>query len=149
MRSLFPRVEVAGPAHAPVPEALRPIRPAAPSAPPPAAAPEGVSLIEYTDFARVHLRTARILEASRIEKADKLLRLKIKMGSEERQIVAGIAQHYKPEELPGRLVIVVANLKPAMLRGIESQGMLLAASHEGTLKLVTVDGDMPDGAVVK
>jgi methionyl-tRNA synthetase len=106
-------------------------------------------MIEYADFAKIQLRTARILEASRVEKADKLLRLKIRVGAEERQIVAGIALHYKPEDLPGRQVVVVFNLKPALLRGIESQGMLLAASHEGALKLVTIDGDIPDGAVVK
>jgi methionyl-tRNA synthetase len=143
MRSLFPRVEP--PTHAHPPAAVRP--PAPPAAA--EAAPAGVALIEYADFAKIQLRTARVLEASRVEKADKLLRLKVRLGAEERQIVAGIAQHYKPEELTGRLVVVVANLKPAMLRGIESQGMLLAASHEGALKLVTIDGDLPDGAVVK
>jgi methionyl-tRNA synthetase len=146
MRSLFPRVEPAGHAH---PSAGLPPPPPKAAKVTPAPAPEGVALIEYADFAKIQLRTARILEASRIEKADKLLCLKIKVGAEERQIVAGIAQHYKPEELPGRLVVVVANLKPALLRGIESQGMLLAASHEGALKLVTVDGELPDGAVVK
>jgi methionyl-tRNA synthetase len=140
MRSLFPRVDAAA-ALAPQPV------PVAPAVPVPA--PEGVALIEYADFAKIQLRTARVLEAVKVEKADKLLRLKIKVGAEERQIVAGIAQHYKPEELPGRTVIVVANLKPALLRGIESQGMLLAASLGGVLKLVTVDGDIPDGAVVK
>jgi methionyl-tRNA synthetase len=146
MRSLFPRVETPAHAHA-APEATAPVQPEPKAAKP--AAPVGVAMIEYADFAKIQLRTARILEAARVEKADKLLRLKIKVGDEERQIVAGIAQHYKPEELPGRLVVVVFNLKPAMLRGIESQGMLLAASHDGALKLVTIDGDFPDGAVVK
>jgi methionyl-tRNA synthetase len=149
MRSLFPRVEPPGHAHPPA--SARPLAAAgepAPAAPPPPA-PAGVAMIEYADFAKIQLRTARILEASRVEKADKLLRLKIRVGAEERQIVAGIALHYKPEDLPGRQVVVVFNLKPALLRGIESQGMLLAASYEGALKLVTIDGDIPDGAVVK
>ncbi|MFO7535545.1 MAG: methionine--tRNA ligase [Kiritimatiellia bacterium] len=148
MRSLFPRVEKAAPRPAAVPVApIAPVRPA--SAEPVAEGPAGVALIEYADFSRIQLRTARILEASRVEKADKLLRLKIKVGDEERQIVAGIAQHYPPEQLPGRMIVVVANLKPAVVRGVESQGMLLAASVGGVLKLVTVDGDIADGAVVK
>ena len=84
-----------------------------------------------------------------MEGADKLLRLKIKIGDEERQIVAGIAQHYKPEELSGKTIVVVANLKPAKIRGVESNGMLLAASSGGVMKLVTVDDELPSGAVVK
>ncbi len=144
MRSLFPRVD---PAALKAPAPAVPV--SAPAAAAPGPAPEGVALIEYADFAKIQLRTARILEASKVEKADKLLKLKIRIGAEERQIVAGIAQHYTPEELPGRTIVVVANLKPAIVRGVESQGMLLAASLGGVLKLVTVDGELPDGAVVK
>ncbi len=110
---------------------------------------QGVMFLEYADFEKVQLRTARILEVSRIEKADKLLRLKVRMGSEERQIVAGIARHYRPDELIGKTIIVVANLKPVVLRGVESQGMLLAASSGGALRLLTVDGEIPDGSLVK
>ena len=84
-----------------------------------------------------------------IEGADKLLKLQVDLGEEKRQLVAGIALHYKPEELVGKTIVVVANLKPAKLRGVESQGMLLAASTGDTLKLVTVDGDIGPGADVK
>ncbi|MBN1268689.1 MAG: methionine--tRNA ligase, partial [Kiritimatiellae bacterium] len=81
--------------------------------------------------------------------ADKLLCLQIMMGDERRQIVAGIALHYEPEELIGKSIVVVANLKPARIRGIESNGMLLAASRGESLRLITVDGEMSSGAVVK
>ena len=88
-------------------------------------------------------------EAEKIEGADKLLKLQIDLGEEKRQLVAGIALHYKPEELVGKTIVVVANLKPAKLRGVKSEGMLLAASIGDTLKLVTVDGDIGPGASVK
>ncbi len=113
------------------------------------AAPAGVVLAEYADFQKIQFRTARILAAERVEGADKLLKLQIDVGGEPRQIVAGIAQHYDPAVLPGRTIVVVANLKPAKIRGIESNGMLLAASSGQTMKLITVDGDLPSGAVVK
>ncbi len=115
----------------------------------PIAAPTGVAYIEYSDFAKVQLRTAVIVSAEKVEGADKLLRLQIKVGEEERQIVAGIALHYKPEELPGKQIIVVSNLKPARIRGVESNGMLLAASAGGVMKLLTIDGELSAGAVVK
>lgn len=115
----------------------------------PAAAPAGVSLVEYADFAKISLRTATILMAEKVEGADKLLRLQVQCGDEKRQIVAGIALYYKPEELVGKTVVVVANLKPAKIRGVESQGMLLAASGDNQLRLITVDGSLPSGAVVK
>ena len=115
----------------------------------PVAASTGVAQIEYTDFAKVQLRTAVVVSAEKVEGADKLLRLQIKIGDEERQIVAGIALHYKPEELPGKQIVVVANLKPAKIRGVESNGMLLAASLGGVMKLVTVDGELLPGASVK
>lgn len=109
----------------------------------------GVARIGFKDFQKVQLRTAAIEAAEAIEGADKLLRLSIRIGSEARQIVAGIAQHYKPEELVGRTVVVVANLEPATIRGVESNGMLLAAAHGDELRLVTVDGDLPSGAAVQ
>jgi methionyl-tRNA synthetase len=115
----------------------------------PVAAPVGVVLAEYADFQKIQFRTARILEAERVEGADKLLKLQIDVGGERRQIVAGIALHYDPAVLPGKTVVVVANLKPAKIRGVESNGMLLAASIGKELKLITVDGEMPSGAVVK
>lgn len=113
------------------------------------AAPVGLALIEYADFQKVQLRTARILEAGKVEGADKLLCLQIEVGGERRQIVAGIALAYAPDELVGKTVVVVANLKPAVIRGIESNGMLLAASAGKTMRLITVDGDLPSGATVK
>lgn len=110
---------------------------------------ETAGKIEYADFARVELRTARILSAEIVPGANKLLKLQIKIGEEQRQLVAGIALHYKPEELIGKTIVVVANLKPARIRGVESDGMLLAASSGETLRLLTVDGEIPDGAQVK
>lgn len=110
---------------------------------------EGVNLIEIDDFAKVDLRVAEILEARKVEKADKLLELKVRLGEELRTVVAGIALYYSPEELIGKKIIVVANLKPAKLRGITSQGMILAASHEGKLGVLTLDRDLPSGAKVK
>uniref|UniRef100_A0A7C5V5U6 Methionine--tRNA ligase n=1 Tax=Caldicellulosiruptor owensensis TaxID=55205 RepID=A0A7C5V5U6_9FIRM len=105
--------------------------------------------ITIDDFAKLELRVAKILEAHRIEGADKLLRLIIDLGDEKRQIVAGIAKHYLPEELVGKKIVVVANLKPAKLRGVESQGMLLAASIGDELTLITPEKDIKEGARVK
>jgi len=111
--------------------------------------PMGEGLITFDQVMAVNLKTAVVLEAERIEGADKLLKLQIDLGGETRQLVAGIALHYQPEELVGKTIVVVANLKPAKLRGVESQGMLLAASRGDTLKLVTVDGEIGPGATVK
>ncbi len=109
----------------------------------------GIGLIEIADFAKCDLRTAKILEAEPVEGADKLLRLQIEVGSEKRQIIAGIAKFYTPDELVGRTIIIVANLKPATIRGVESNGMLLAAKTNKTLRLVTVDEtDFPTGAKI-
>ena len=138
MRSLFPRVNLKK--AAPAKESL--------AAAPPSV--EGVQRIEYADFEKITLRTAKILAAEKVQGADKLLRLEVEVGEEKRQIVAGIAQHYEPEKLPGRTVVIVANLKPAKIRGVESNGMLLAASSGKSLRIVTVDGDdLPSGAQVK
>ncbi len=106
-------------------------------------------MIEITDFGKIDLRVAEILEAEKVEGADKLLKLKVSLGEEERQIVAGIAQHYAPEELVGKHIVVVANLKPAKLRGIESQGMLLAASDEETVSILTPLKGVKVGSKVK
>jgi len=103
----------------------------------------------YSDFEKVELRTAKILTAERVPDADKLLRLTVDLGSEKRQIVAGIARHYEPESLPGKTVIIVANLEPATIRGLKSEGMLLAAEKGKKMKLVTVDdNDQAPGARV-
>jgi len=144
---LFPKLTPpkteAGPVSAgPVGQSAQPLSPVA-------EVPAGVVMIEYADFQKVQLRTARIVAADRITGADKLLKLKVDISGEERQIVAGIALHYAPESLIGRSVVVVVNLKPARLRGVESNGMLLAATSGTVLRLVTVDGDLPSGSVVK
>lgn len=103
--------------------------------------------ISIDDFAKIQLRVAKVLEAEAVPKADKLLKLKIDLGDEQRELVSGIAKQYKPEELVGKNVIVVANLKAAKIRGVVSHGMVLAASAGDDLKLVTVD--MPVGSVVR
>ena len=95
--------------------------------------------IAYEDFAKLELRVARVLEARAHPNADKLLLLRIDVGDEQKQIVAGIRQHYTPEQLAGRLIVVVNNLAPAMLRGETSNGMLLAATSGERVILLTVD----------
>jgi len=108
--------------------------------------------IEYDDFAKVQLRSGKVLSAERIPKADKLLLLKVDVGSETRQILAGLAQQFEPESLVGKTVIVVVNLKPRKLRGYESQGMLLAASPSDDAPpsgLLTVDADVIPGSIVR
>ena len=112
------------------------------------AAPEGVA-ITIDDFAKVQLKTARVLAADKVEGTEKLLRLQLEVGGEKRQIVSGIAKFYKPEELVGKTIVIVANLKPVKIRGVESCGMLLAAGSGERLSLVTVDRpDFPSGASV-
>ena len=91
---------------------------------------------------------AKIDAAERVKGADRLLRLQISLGDEQRQIVAGIAEYYEPDALVGRQIVVVANLEPATIRGVESQGMLLAASDDNGLALVTPDSEISDGAGV-
>jgi methionyl-tRNA synthetase len=112
----------------------------------------GDGLIEITDFAKIELRVGEVRSAERIPKADKLLLLSVDVGEEKpRQILAGIAQYYEPEQLVGRKIVVVANLKPRKLRGHESQGMLLAASvgEEGKPVIATFAEDVPNGARLK
>ncbi|HMP90411.1 MAG TPA: methionine--tRNA ligase [Kiritimatiellia bacterium] len=106
-------------------------------------------LIDIQDFAKVQLRTAKIIHAEPVKGSDKILKLMVMIGEERRELVAGIAQHYAPDEIIGKTVIVVVNLKPAKIRGVESQGMLLAASKGEKLTLVTVDEEISSGAVVK
>lgn len=105
--------------------------------------------ITIDDFSKVELRIGEVLEAKAHPNADKLLVLQIKIGPEVRQIVSGIAKHYKPEELVGKKLIVVANLKPVKLRGVDSYGMILAASNEEEFTLGTVLSDIKSGSEVK
>jgi len=110
---------------------------------------DGANVITFDDFKRIELLIAKVKAAEKVEKTDKLLRLTLDDGSGERQIVAGIALHYDPDELVGKSIVVVANLKPAKLRGILSEGMLLAATDsEGKLALVTPERDVLPGASV-
>jgi len=101
-------------------------------------------MITIDDFAKVDLRTAEVLGAEPHPNADRLLVLKIRVGEEERQIVAGIRAHYEPEALIGKTIIVVANLQPVTLRGVESQGMLLAVSDAGKERVVVLTPEQPD-----
>ncbi|ADL67682.1 methionyl-tRNA synthetase [Thermoanaerobacterium thermosaccharolyticum DSM 571] len=110
---------------------------------------EETNYIKIDDFAKIDLRVAEVLEAEKVEGADKLLKLKLKVGDEVRQVVSGLALHYKIEELVGKKLVLVANLEPKKLRGIESYGMILAASNEGKLTVVTLDKDIESGAKVK
>src|SRR3954463_11469975 len=132
-------------APAPAPQAA-----AAPAAAPPAAT-EQSDVITIDDFAKIDLRVAVVLAAERVPKTDKLLKLDLALGNEQRTIVSGIAQFYEPEALVGRRIVIVANLKPAKLRGVESRGMLLAAGGRGDgeeLGLITLDKEIPPGTRV-
>ncbi len=128
--SIFPRIIETKPA--PVPEKTE----------------TGEGLLDISEFGKVQLVVAEVLEAEKVAGADKLLKLKINVGDEERQIVAGIAQHYTPEQIKGKKIVVVKNLKPAKIRGIESRGMLLAAKKDGRLTLVIPGEDIPAGATI-
>jgi len=95
--------------------------------------------ISYEHFSKLELRVAKVLEARHHPNADKLMLLQVDVGDEQKQIVAGIRQHYAPEQLVGKLIVIVNNLEPAMLRGESSQGMLLAATSGEKVILLTVD----------
>ncbi len=142
-QALFPRIEKESVAETSAPQPAKPTKEKAKDQP---MEPE---LISIEDFARIDLRIATIVSAERIDGADRLFKLQIDLGSEQRQLVAGIAQHYTPEELVGKQVCVVANLKPAKLRGVESQGMLLAASGADTVSILTPLRPVPSGSKVK
>ena len=106
--------------------------------------------VSIDDFRKVDLRVGRVLACEKVQKSEKLLRLEVQVGEEKRQIVAGISKHYKPEDLIGKNVIVVANLAPAKLMGLESNGMLLAASTEdGKLTILTTVSDIDSGSIIK
>jgi len=106
-------------------------------------------LLSIEDFQKVQLKVAEVLEAEKVAKSEKLLKLKVAIGTEQRQILAGIAKQYSPEEIVGKKVIVVANLKPAKLMGMESQGMVLAVEGGGKLHLLQVDPSVPSGTRAK
>ncbi|MDR1726823.1 MAG: methionine--tRNA ligase subunit beta [Acidobacteriota bacterium] len=114
----------------------------------PAAAPADAR-ISIEDFAKVQLRVGQILEAEKIKGSKKLIKLKVDLGSEQRQVVAGIAEGYAPEALPGKKIVLVANLKPAKLMGVESNGMVVAASVGGKPVLATFAEEVPNGVLLK
>lgn len=150
---LFPRIEVTEDGDTVIAAtkktAAKPAKAEAPKAEAKKATPAAADEITIEDFAKLDLRVATIVAAERVPKTDKLLKIQVKIGDEERTIVSGIAQHYEPEVLIGRNVIVIANLKPAKLRGIESRGMVLAASDsEGNLVLADAPG-IASGSKVK
>ena len=105
-------------------------------------------LVPFKEFQRLEFRVARVESAERVPGADRLLTLKVSLGEEHRQIVAGVAEHYRPDSLVGRQIVVVANLEPATIRGVTSEGMLLAASADGCVALLQPDADVPDGTEV-
>jgi methionyl-tRNA synthetase len=113
------------------------------------AAPPGIARIGIDQFFAVDLRVAEVRAAEKVEKSKKLMKLQVFTGDEERTIVAGIATKYTPEELVGRKIVIVANLQPAKLMGIESNGMVLAASIDGEPSLLSVDPSVPAGTKVK
>ncbi|GMU24814.1 MAG: methionine--tRNA ligase subunit beta [Phycisphaerae bacterium] len=106
--------------------------------------------IQFADFAKIQLKVARVLEAYDHPSADKLIVLKLDLGTEQRQICAGLRGHYEPASLVGRKIVIVANLAPRMMRGLESNGMLLAASNadHSRVILLTPDADIEAGATV-
>lgn len=139
---IFPRIEIK-----PEAEVQSAAAPAAKVQPAPAA-DSSQEEITIDDFGKMDLRVAKVLTCEKVKGADKLLQFTVDLGTETRTVISGIAKHYQPEELVGRNVVMVANLKPAKIRGIESRGMLLSASCED--KLILVDApDMPAGSRVK
>ena len=100
-----------------------------------------MSLIGIDDFRRVDLRVAKVIEAAKVEGSKKLIKLVVDLGAEKRQIIAGLAEYYKPEDLVGKYIVVVANLQPKKMMGLESQGMLLATCDKPVLLTIEKDGD--------
>ncbi len=154
--SLFPRIEakpqgaktVSESPSTPQPTPAAPAPVAAPAAAPTPAAPAQITIDE---FMKIQLKTAKVLTAERVPKSEKLLKLQVSLGegSEQRQIVAGIGKKYEPETLVGKTIIIVANLKPAKLMGIESQGMVLAAGDSEVRGLATILEEVDPGTKVK
>jgi methionyl-tRNA synthetase len=152
---LFPRIEAKPQGAKPVSESPTtpqpqpiPATPALAAAPAPASA-AAAPQITIDDFMKIQLKTAKVISAERVPKSDKLLKLQVSLGSEQRQIVAGIGKKYEPESLVGKTIVIVANLKPAKLMGIESQGMVLAAGDSEVRGLATFIEDVEPGTKVK
>lgn len=116
---------------------------------PPAAAPAATPQITIDEFMKIQLKTAKVLSAERVPKSEKLIKLQVSLGTEQRQIVAGIGKKYEPDALVGKTIVIVANLKPAKLMGIESQGMVLAAGDADVRGLLTIQEEVDPGTKVK
>jgi len=148
---LFPRIEskpqgaktVSDTTSSPQPQ---PVSPSASSPVPQAPLPTQITI---DDFQKIQLKTAKVLAAERVPKSEKLIKLQISLGSDQRQIVAGIGKKYEPEALVGKTIVVVANLKPARLMGVESQGMVLAAGDSEVQGLITILEEVDPGTKVK
>ena len=106
-------------------------------------------MISFEDFQQIELKIAKIIKAEKVESSEKLLKLEVDLGEEVRQIVAGIQKSYKPEELIGREIVVVTNLEPRTLMGLESQGMLLVASSENGSVFLTPEKEVPPGTSIR
>jgi tRNA-binding protein len=107
-----------------------------------------MELVGIEDFLKLDIRLAKVLSAERVEGSEKLIKLRVSLGDEERTLVAGIAKHYTPEALIGKSILILANLKPRKIMGIESQGMVLALSDGEGLSLIVPDRDLKEGAKV-
>ena len=105
-------------------------------------------MITIDDFKKIELRVAKVLEAERVEGSDKLIKMQLSLGEEKRQVIGGIGKTYEPEQLIGREIIIVANLEPRNLMGLESQGMLLAASDENGIALLAPDKEVTPGSKI-
>lgn len=108
-----------------------------------------MAAVSIEEFQKLDLRTAKVVKAEPLEGSKKLLKVTVGLPEGERTLVAGVREHYPPESLPGRTVIVVANLNPATIFGVESQGMLLAAEGDGKLALLTTDREMTPGSRIR
>jgi methionyl-tRNA synthetase len=150
--ALFPRIDLKTLEENEVEENKMPVEAIKEEKPAPEAEVEGEkTYITIDEFAKMDLRVAEVIGCEKMEKADKLLILKLKVGEEERTVVSGIAQHYTPEELIGKKLVLVANLKPSKLRGVMSEGMILAASDEShqNLEVLMLQSELPSGNRVK
>jgi len=106
-------------------------------------------LVSVKELGKLDIRIGNVVKAERVPKSEKLLKLEVELAKERRTLVAGVAEHYRPEELIGKQVAVIVNLEPAKLMGIKSEGMLLAAVEEGKISLLTVDKPVKPGARVE
>ena len=149
LEPLFPRIEKAGEVNDKKEKTVSQETPAGPAAPGPGAPAPDPGRIDIAEFARIELRAGLVKEAEKIPGSKKLLKLQVDLGAETRQVVAGIAESYAPEALVGKRVVLVANLAPAKLMGVESNGMVLAGSVDGRAVLCTFDAEVAPGTKVK